>query len=234
MAFASIRNISTLFQDIYPMLSKSDIIILANEKTPQPCTVVLDGLHFLKSYWQFHSVSLNMINCNAATLLMTIRYGRNVTIQNSIFGNCFFDQVEHVSLKNCSSFVVKGFLISLGFYNTSGSVEKITIKDLVFTNKYEGLWLDKSYVKITKSNLVNNTVTSGLIKVQDSSILDMSDCTLQRNNANNIAGAIYVRNSTVHLKETSFNGNKAVYREEHYILLILSSTSKIASSQITK
>ena len=212
MAFASIRNISTLFQDIYPMLAKSDIIILANEKTPQPCTVVLDGLHFLKSQWILYSVRLKMINCDATTLVMTIRYGRNVTIHNSIFGNWFFDQVQHVSLKNCSSFVIKGVLTLLFFRKASGFLENITIKDLVFTNQFEGLWVqNNSYVKITKSIFVNNTATSGMIKVLDSSTLGMSDCTLQKNNAKVYAGAIYARNSTVHLKQTNFHGNKAVY-----------------------
>ena len=62
-------------------------MILLNEKTIQPCAVVLDGISFLKSHWQFHSVSLKMINCNAATLALKIEHVRNVTVQNSIFGN---------------------------------------------------------------------------------------------------------------------------------------------------
>ena len=198
---------------MYPLLAKSNIMILLNEKTTQPCAVVLDGISFLKSHWQFHSVSLKMINCNAATLALKTEHVRNVTVQNSIFGNWIFDHVEHVSLKNCSGSIVKGFSTLLGFYRASGFLANITIKDLVFTNHFEGLWVqNSSYVKINKSNLVNNTVTLGIIKVLDSSILEMSDCTLRKNNAKNIAGAIYVRNSTVHLKQTNFSDNKAAYR----------------------
>ena len=125
-----------------------------------------------------------MINCNAATLVLKIKYVRNVTVENSIFGNWIFDQVQHVSLKNCSASIVKGFLTLLGFIKASGFLENIISKDLVFTNQFEGLWVQNySYVKITKSNLVNNTVSLGMIKVLDSSILDMSDCTVQKNYA---------------------------------------------------
>ena len=195
------------------MLAKSDIMILTNEKTTFCCTVVLDGLSFLKSRWQFYSVNLKMINCYAAILVMKIEDVRNVTIENSIFGNWLFDQVQHVSLRNCSGSIVKGFSTLLAFYKASGFLENITIKDMVFTNEYEGIWVENnSYVMITKSNLVNNTVIHGLIKLFNSSNLEMSDCTVQNNNAKKYAGAIHVQNSTVHLKETNFNGNKAVYR----------------------
>ena len=195
------------------MLAKSDIMILTNEKTTFCCTVVLDGLSFLKSRWQFYSVNLKMINCYAAILVMKIEDVRNVTIENSIFGNWLFDQVQHVSLRNCSGSIVKGFSTLLAFYKASGFLENITIKDMVFTNEYEGIWVENnSYVMITKSNLVNNTVIHGLIKLFNSSNLEMSDCIVQNNNAKKYAGAIHVQNSTVHLKETNFNGNKAVYR----------------------
>ena len=84
---------------------------------------------------------------------------------------------------------------------------------MVFTNEYGGLHVENnSYVKITKSNLVNNMVTLGIIKVLDSSTLEMSKCTLQKNNAKVYAGAMFVENSTVHLKQTNFRGNKAVQR----------------------
>ena len=116
-------------------------------------------------------------------------------------------------MKNCSGSNAKGFLTVLSFHNASGFLENITIKDLVFTKEFEGLLVQNySYIKITKSNLVNNTVNLGIIKVLDSSTLEMSDCTLQSNKAKDYVGAIYIRNSTVHLKYTHFNGNKAVYR----------------------
>ena len=116
---------------MYPLLAKSEIMILVHEKTTQPCTVVLDGLSFLKSYWQFSSLNLKMINCNAATLALKIEHVRNVTVQNSIFGNWIFNQVQHVSLKNCSGSNAKGFLTLLNFHNASGFLENITFKDLV-------------------------------------------------------------------------------------------------------
>ena len=67
------------------MLAQSYIMIFVKEKTTQPSTVVLDGLTFLKSQWLFYSVRLKMINCNAATLVLKIKYVRNVTVENSIF-----------------------------------------------------------------------------------------------------------------------------------------------------
>ena len=97
------------------MLGKSSLIILMNEKTPHTCTVDMDGLSFLKSYWHFNSVNLKIINCYAAFLTLDLKYATNVFIENSTFGNWTFTQVQHIFVKNSSTSYVSGALTSLNF-----------------------------------------------------------------------------------------------------------------------
>ena len=74
-----------------------------------------------------------------------------------------------------------------------------------------GLWVQSnSFLQITKSNFANNTATQGLIKVLDSSTLEMSDCNLQGNQAIDFAGAIFADKSVLYIVNTSFKDNKAI------------------------
>ena len=196
-----------LFQSIFPVLAATDVIISLNEKSSQPFTVSMNALKFHNPHWQFFGVDVWMVKCDAAFLTLTLTDIRNVTIENCTFGNWTFGQVEHVIIKNSSS-VSKDFPTSLNFYNSSGLMENITIKDLNFTT---GLLIqNNSYIQITKSQFVNNTVSYGLIKVLNSSILEMSNCSLQKNKAIDYAGAINADKSFMYLTNTNFSDNNAI------------------------
>ena len=172
----------------------------------------MDGLNFLESYWIIYYVNVTVINCNAPILTLDIRYVANVTIENSTFGKWLFGHVSQVFLKNCRSLFVGTFRTAIDFYNSSGFIENITIKDLVFRDTFgAGLWVQKhSYVKITKSNFLDNTMTRGLITVVDSGTLVMLNCNLKNNSAIDYSGAIHIQRSNVYLINTSINNNKAV------------------------
>ena len=195
------------------MLTETDVKIMLNEKSTQPFTVFMDSLNFLNSYWQLFGVKLWMITCDASSLTLESINSRNFTIENCTFGNWTFRHVEHIMIKNSKSSISKDFPSLPNFYNSSGLIENINIMDLNFTNMFNGLIIQSnSYVQVIKSKFVNNTVTFGLIKVLNSSSLEMSDCTLQKNKAINYAGAIFVDRSFVHLTNTYFSDNNANWR----------------------
>ena len=90
-------------------------------------------------------------------------------------------------------------------------IENITIKDLNLKKFPNGLIIqNNSYIQITKTNFVNNTVGYGLIKVIKSSKLEMSNCTIQKNKAINYAGAIFAHGSFIYLTNTNFSYNTAI------------------------
>ena len=179
-----------------------------------------------------------MIKCDAASLTLKLTNLRNVTIENCTFGNWTFRQVGHVIVKNSRSSTLKNVPTSLNFYNSSGLIENISINDLNFTNmpksnRYiqiqksglmeniaikdvnfaNGLIIqNNSYIQITKSEFTNNTVNFGLIKVLNSSKLEMSNCTLRKNKAIHNAGAIYADRSFIYVTNTNFSDNSAIRR----------------------
>ena len=185
-----------------------DVKISLNENLTQPVTFFMDSLNFLNSYWQFFGVNVWMIKYDASSLTLELTNLRNVTIENCTFGNWAFRHVKHVMIQNSKSSILKHFPTSLNFYNSSGLVEKIIIKNLNFSS---GLIIqDNSYIQILKSNFVNNTVNFGLIKVLNSSTLEMLDCTLQNNKAKYNAGTILTDRSIIYLTKSNFNGNEAI------------------------
>ena len=205
------ENITLLFQDSYTKVVKSEIKISFNGKTAEFPTVFMDGLHFHDSHWQFFHVNINMINCDAAFLVLELKHSNNVIIKNCIFGNWTFTQAQHVIISNCSNSIAEGFSASLIFNNSSGIIENITIKDQNFTRIDEGLFMQNySYINVTKSNFLNNRVSYGLITVWNLSILHLSDTNMLQNQARDYAGAIYVFNSVLHVTNTNFSDNKAV------------------------
>ena len=147
----------------------------------------MDGLTFLNSYWQFFGVNVKMVKCDAASLTLELKYVSNINIDKCMFGNWTFRQVKQVIIKNSRNSVNKGFSTSLNFHNSSGLIKNITIKDLSFTRMFEGLVIqNNSFINITKSKFVNNTVNYGLIKVFNSSTLEMSDCILLKNHREDV------------------------------------------------
>ena len=148
------------------MMVKSEIKLSLNEKTITLPTVFMDGLHFLDSHWQFSGVDISMINCDTAFLVLELKHSNSVIIKNCTFGNWTFTQVQHVEIKNRSNALAEGFSASLNFNNSSGLMENINIKDQNFTRIDEGLFIQNySYIHVTKSDFVNNIVSSGLITV---------------------------------------------------------------------
>ena len=193
------------------MLAETDVKILQNEKSNFPLTVFMDGLNFLNSHWQLLGVNINLLTCHAASLTLELNYSVNVTVDNCTFGNWTFRQVNHVLIKNSRNAISQDFPTSLIFDSSSGLMENITIKDLNFTKMSYGLKiLDNSYIQIRNSNFISNTVTHGIIKVLNSSTMEMSDCNMEKNKAINYAGAIFIDKSSVYLINSSFNDNEAV------------------------
>ena len=188
-----LRELYILFQSTFPVLAETDVKISLNEKSTQPFTVFMHSLNFLNSYLQFFVVNVWMVKCDVSSTRLEVTNIRNVTIENCTFGNWTFRQVGHVMIKNSRSCILKDFPTSLNFYNSSGLMENINIKNLNLTNMSNGLIIqNSSYIQITQSNFVNNTVSYGLIKVLNSSTLQMSDCTLQKNKAIDYAKVILI------------------------------------------
>ena len=215
------------------MLAKSEVLIWSDEHVTHPCTVSMDGLKFINSSWQLYFVNVNMINCHTEFLILDIRYSANVTVENSIFGYWTFEQVQEVKIKNCSNSISKGHVTSLNFWRSSGLIENITFKNLKFTGILDGVIVQSnSHIEIRNSYFMNNTVIKGLIKVVNSGILIMSDCTLQRNKARELAGAIFAVKSQVYMTNTSFIDNNALqgagalYGTDNSFLLIHTCTFK--------
>ena len=191
------------------MLAETDVKISLNEKSTQLVTVFMDSLNFVNSYWQFFGVNVGRVKCDAASLTLDLTNLRNVTIENCTFGNWTFRQVDHIIIKNSST--SKDLQTLLNFYKSSGLMENINIKNLNFTNMPYGVIIQSnSYIQITKSKFANNTVSHGLIKVLNSSTLEMRDCTLQNNKAINYAVAIHAVRSFIYLTNTNFSGNNAI------------------------
>ena len=196
---------------MFPVLVETDVKISLNEKSTQPFTVFIDGLKFLNSYWQFFGVNVWMVKYDAVSLTLELTNIRNATIENCTFGNWTFSQVEHVIMKNSRSSKLKDLQMLLNFYKSSGLMENINIKNLNFTNIPYGVIIQSnSYVQVTKSKFVNNTVSHGLIKVLNSSTLEMRYCTLQNNMAINYAVAIHAVRSFIYLTNTNFSDNYAI------------------------
>ena len=171
----------------------------------------MNALKFLNSYWQFFGVNVWMVKCDAVSLTLELTNIRNVTIENCTFGNWTFRQVEDFMIKNSRGSLSKDFQTLLNFYNSSGLMENINIKNLNFTKMPYGLIIQSnSYLKVTKSNFANNTVSHGLIKVLNSSTLEMRDCTLENNKAINYAVAIHAGRSFIYLANTNFSDNNAI------------------------
>ena len=209
-------NLRTLFQDIYPMLTKSKLRILLYKKTAEVITVYMNGLNFLNSYWQFFDVNLNMINCHALSLTLELKYSIYVTVENCTFGNWTFTKVQKLFIKNCSNFIDKGSITSLKFLNSSGSIENITIKNLNSNSNSNGLIVqDNSYLKILKSTFLNNIVDYRIIEVLNASTLIMIECKMQNNSGDESAGTVSSEMTSVHFTKFHLNYKNWASEEEN-------------------
>ena len=132
-----------------------------------------------------------MIECQTTFLAMELINVTEVTVDNCLIGNFTFVQVQQVIISNSTT---EG---SLKFYHSSGSIENITIGAVLTVQNY-------SYVQVTKSHFVNNTVECGVVKVLSSSTIVLSDSTMQSNHG----GAIFANRSFVQLANTYFIRNK--------------------------
>ena len=99
--------------------------------------------------------------------------------------------------------------------------------------KFAGLIVQNfSYVKITKSHFVNNTVEHGVLNVLSSSTLVMSDCTMSVNDPKELARAIFADSSVVYITNSNFtnNSNTAVVLKNRTKVSILNCTFEGNSS----
>ena len=162
-------------------------MISVNKDTSVKPTVFMDGLNFLNSFWILNRVNLNMINCRSSALLLELRHLTNASMQNSTVGNWTFKEVQNAMMKNCYNLIDEGISTSLNFYNSSGIIQNIRIENenIIAQSKISVAYF--SFLHIEQSYFVNNTVKQGVINVVNSSSLIMSNCTMQRNNAQNIA-----------------------------------------------
>ena len=200
-----------LFQVDYPKLVTSKVIISIREGATTHLKVVLDGLNFLNSHWIFYGVNVEIINCNAASLVLELQYLKHATIQNCTFGNWTFSKVQNAFIKNCNNVFDEGFSTSLKFYNSSVFVENMTIEHDIVTRNVIGIFVyNYSLLHVVESKFVNNTVTHGIIKTLKSSRLIMSNCTVLENYATEYPRVIYAKKSFVHLENTNFNSNMAI------------------------
>ena len=198
------------FQVDYPKFVSSKMIISMNKGASVDLKIILDGLNFLNSYWKFYGGNVEIINCNAASLVLELRYLRHAIIQNCTFGNWKFIKVHNAFIRNCNIVFHAGILKSLIFFNSSAYIKNITVKHEFITEGLNGIYfLNNSLIHIEQSTFINNTVKRGLLKALRSSSLIMSNCTVLENHATDYAGFIYAQKSFAHLKNTYFNGNTA-------------------------
>ena len=154
-------------------------------------------------------------------LKLDIGYSVNATPEKSTFGYWSFADVQGIVIRNCNNFInTDSFdsidqdpITSLIFYNSSGLIENLTIKDLNFNHIHDGLIVDYySNIQIINSIIINNTVNYGVITVLNFGTLIMLDCVVQRNQGKYVAGGILAKEGVVYLTNTYFNDNKAVER----------------------
>ena len=200
-----------LFQVDYPKLVASKVIISVSEGARADLKIILHGLSFLNSHWIFYNANLQMINCHAAYLALKLKDATHAIIQNCTFGDWSFVQVQDIFIKSCNNVFYEDNSTSLKFYNSSASLANITIEHEIITGDQNGIFIyNYSLLRAEQSKFVNNTVERGIIKTLKSSSLIMSNCTVLENHATGYPGVIYANESFVYLKNTEFNGNKAI------------------------
>ena len=199
-----------LFQDYYPKLAISQLIISMSDGARADLKVILNKLNFFNSQWIFYGVNVEIINCHAAFLSLELKNLTHAIIQNCIFGNWKFIKVQNAFIKNCNIVFHEDFSKSLNFLNSSVYIENITMTDENIIGDLNGIYLSNySLLYVEHSKFVNNTVKQGIFKILKSSSLIMSNCTVLENHATDYPGVIIADESFVHLKNMSFNGNMA-------------------------
>ena len=173
--------------------------------------IVLDGLHFLNSYWMFHHVNVEILNCHAASLVLELKHLKSAIIQNCTIGNWTLKKVQNAFIKNCNIVFFKGVVTALFFSNSSAFLDNVSIKHENISGELSGIIVyNNSLLHIQQAKFVNNTVKNGIIKTVESSTLIMSNCTVLENHATKHSGVIYAYEGFIHLKNTVFNGNMAI------------------------
>ena len=144
--------------------------------------------------------------------MLELQHLKHAIIQNCTFGKWTFIKVQNAFIKDCNNIIDEGLLTSLKLINSSALIQNMTTQHENITGDYNGILVDNSsLLHIEQSKFVNNTVKQGIIKVLNSSMLIMSNCTVLGNYATEYPGVIYARESFVHLKNTYFNDNMANY-----------------------
>ena len=173
--------------------------------------IVLDGLHFLNSYWMFYGVNVEILNCHAVSMVLELKNLKHAIIQNCTFGNWTFIEVQNAFIKNCNIVFHEDVSTSLKFLNSSVFMENMTIESEFITRDNNGIFLyNHSLLHIEQSKFINNTAKRGIIKVLESSSLIMSNCAVLGNYGTEYSAVIFAMESFVYLKNTNVNSNMAV------------------------
>ena len=183
----------------------------------------MDKLSFFNSSWELFSISLTMTNSHTSFSMFSIRFSTDVMLANSTFGVWIFEHIQQIVMRNCSSnFVPLNFIdsiiedptTSLIFYNSSGLIENINIRNKNLKTIHDGIIVEYySNIQITNSTFANNNLKYALISVLDFGTLIVLDSIMQENQAQDNAAAILsCENSTMNMTNTYFylNSNKAV------------------------
>ena len=174
--------------------------------------IILDGLRFFNSHWTFYGGNVEIINCHTTSLVLEHIHLTYAIIQNCTFGNWTFRRVQNAFIKNCNNIFDEYVSTSLNLHNSSAIIENMIIEQRNLTGDIDGIIFCKySSLHIGQSKFVNNTVKQGIIQMLKLSALTMSNCTVLNNHAIEYPGAIYASESFVHVKNTYFHGNTAIY-----------------------
>ena len=202
-----------MFKSSYLKISSHDISAFIP-------TVNIDDVDFYFSYWEFHNININMINCNASLLSLEInscdrnssftKVTSTVNIKSSTHGGCWkFQCVDDVKIADCRNM---GYISCynkkiMEFANSSAILYNILIEGVNFICEDDercGLVVHH-FSRVQAKNLLFQKNKNASISVLSKSMLKMENCTVLDNEANN--SVIYGVESIVAITDCIFENN---------------------------
>ena len=198
-------------------------------------TIIIDDIDFLSSEWYFVDMIVYMRNSNFSMLSLDISSSTpdmsdvNVFVTDCILGNCMLKHINKVLIKNCSLVNIhpqhdNALIIIL---NSSGLVENLAVQRCLAINNVIDIQ-SNSNISMKLSELSENNVDHGIVRVTGNSSFMIEDCHFHDNRALNF-GTIYASDSFVHVKGSHFENNSAtkggaIFVENHAVIEIINST----------
>ena len=182
-------------------------------------TLVVIGITFLQSDWKVTDMNIDITNCNASYLEMSVKHSdsinsekqpMNVNIKNCIFGKWNFETITDIIISNYSLIMNDGELNLMGpileFSNSVASIENNRIRNVIFTGKQASIVIaNRSHITVKGSAFSNFKSDEGLVKVADNSTLVMDQNYIRQTPGTCDGGAVFVANSSAHIQNT-FSG----------------------------